>query len=271
MQSPPHGRGVTRRSLLATGGLAGAAFAAGLKPWAPASADAATDTPPYLIRSSYQSLSTNSFGTSLRGDTADLTLLSVNDLTAAATDKSLAGSEDAFSLTFSSSAPLTAEIHTFSHPDLGVFDLFVGPVENKGQYEVLVNRSVNAPKHYPKPPPAAATTGPAAPANPAAPPPPGVPKPKKPLLHRLRARRAGNAVIADVTFDHKADLKWAVAWLSRRGVVVGSVTAKHVHAKHASLRIPFRKRLRGGHYELTVGTMDRHRHDEYKKVQITLQ
>jgi hypothetical protein len=268
MQSLTHGRGVTRRSLLATGGLAGAAFATGLRPWAPATAEAATDTPSYLIRSSYQSLSTNSFGTSLRGDTANLTLLSVDDLAAAATDKSLAGSEDAFSLTFSSSAPLTAEIHTFSHPDLGVFDLFVAAVENKGRYEVLVNRSVNAPKHYPKPPPTAATTPAPAPPKPGA---PGVPKPKKPLLHRLRARRAGNAVIADVTFDHKADLKWAVAWLSRRGVVVGSVTARHVHAKQVSLRIPFRKRLRGGHYELTVGTMDHHRHDEYKLVKITLQ
>jgi hypothetical protein len=259
---------VTRRSLLATGGLAGAALAAGLRPWAPATAEAAADTPSYLIRSSYQSLSTTSFGTSLRGDTADLTLLSVDDLTAAATDKSLAGSEDAFSLSFSSSAPLTSEIHTFSHPDLGVFDLFIAPVENSGKYEVVVNRSVNAPKHYPKPPPTA-TTSPA----PAVPKPdaPGVPKPRKPLIHRVRSRRAGRAVIADVTFEHKPDLKWAVVWLSRGGVVVGSATARHVHAKHVALRIPFQKRLRGGHYELTVGTMDRHRHDEYKKVEITLQ
>jgi hypothetical protein len=268
MQSLTHGRGVTRRSLLASGGVAGAALAAGIRPWAPATAEAATDTPSYLIRSSYQSLSTNSFGASLRGDTADLTLLSIDDLAAAATDKSLAGSEDAFSLTFSSSAPLTHEIHTFSHPDLGVFDLFVAAVGNQGRYEVLVNRSVNAPKHYPKPPPTATTTpAPTAPAPHA----PGVPKPKKPLVHRLRARRAGNAVIADVTFEHKADLKWAVVWLSRRGVVIGSATVRHAHAKHLALRIPFRKRLRGGHYELTLGTMDRHRHDEYKQLKITLQ
>ena len=77
LEPQPHGRGVTRRSLLATGGLAGAAMAVGFKPWAPASAQAATDTPSYLIRSSYRALSTQSFGTSLRGSTADLTLLSV--------------------------------------------------------------------------------------------------------------------------------------------------------------------------------------------------
>ena len=260
---------MTRRSLLATGGLAGAAFAAGLRPWAPATAQAAADTPSYLIRSSYQSLSTKSFVTSVLGDTANLTLLSVNDLPAAASaDKSLAGSEDAFSLAFSSSAPLTAEIHAFSHPDLGVFELFIAPVENQSQYEVVINRSVNAPKHYPKPPPTAATSPASAPPTPNA---PGVPKPKKPLIHRVRSRRAGNAVVADVTFEHKADLKWAVVWLSRRGVVVGSATVRHVHATHASLRIPFRKRLRGGHYELTVGTMDRHHHDDYKQVKITLQ
>jgi hypothetical protein len=269
MRSASHGRGLTRRNLLATGGLAGAAMVVGIRPWSPATAQAAADTPSYLIRSSYQSLSTKSFGTSLRGATADLTLLSVDDLpAAAAADKSLAGSEDAFSLAFDSSAPLSAEIHTFSHPDLGVFDLFIAPVENQGHYEVVVNRSVNAPKHYPKPPPGAAASPAPAPPKPDA---PGVPKPKKPLIHRVRSRRAGNAVVADVTFEHKADLKWAVVWLSRRGVVVGTATVHHVHAKHATLRISFRKRLRGGHYELTVGTMDRHKHDEYKQVQITLQ
>jgi hypothetical protein len=247
-------------------------MAVGLRPWAPATAQAATDTPSYLIRSSYQALSTQSFGTSLRGATADLTLLSVDDLAAAAAaDKSLAGSEDAFSLSFASGSPLTPEIHTFSHPDLGVFDLFVAPVENQGHYEVVVNRSVNAPKHYPKPPSTPATSGPAAPPKPDAPQPPGVPKPKKPLIHRLRARRAGRAIVADITFEHRADLRWAVVWLSRRGVVVGSATAKRVHGKHASLRIPFGKRLRGGRYELTVGTMDRHGRDEYKLVKIVLQ
>lgn len=228
-----------------------------------------SDTPSYLLRSSYLSLSTQSFGTSLRGQTSDLTLLSVDDLTAATTDKSLAGSEDAFSLSFASSSPLASEIQTFSHPDLGVFDLFIAPVENQGRYEVVVNRSVNAPKHYPPAP--RSDSGPVSPPKPDAKPPPGAPKTPKPLVRRLRARRAGRAVVADLTFEHRADLRWAVVWLSRRGVVIGTATAKRVHGRQAALRIPFRKRLRGGHYELTVGTMDRQGRDEYKTRGITLQ
>jgi hypothetical protein len=246
-------------------------MAVGLRPFAPAQAQAATagDTPSYLLRSSYLSLSTQSFGASLRGRTSDLTLLSVDDLTVAATDKSLAGSEDAFALSFRSSSPLTPEIQTFSHPDLGVFDLFIAPVENQGLYEVVVNRSVNAPKHYPPAP--RSDSGPVAPPKPGAKPPPGAPKLPKSLIRRLRAHRAGRAVVADVTFEHRAELRWAVVWLSRRGVVIGTATAKHVRGRHTALRIPFRKRLRGGHYELTVGTMDRHGRDDYKTSRITLQ
>jgi hypothetical protein len=242
-------------------------MAVGIRPWA-AQAATAGDTPSYLLRSSYQSLSTQSFGASLRGATADLTLQAVADLPAAAhADKALAGSEDAFALSFTSSSALAPEIHTFSHPDLGVFDFFIAPVENQGRYEVVVNRSVNAPKHYPRPP--ASSTSPAPPKQ-DAPHPPGAPKPHKPLVHRLRARRAGRAVVADITFEHHADLKWAVVWLSRSGVVIGSATKRRVHGKQAALRIPFRKRLRGGRYELTVGTMDRNGRDEYKTTRLVL-
>jgi hypothetical protein len=265
------GRGVTRRSLLATGGLAGAAVAAGIRPWSPAQAQAATsaDTPSYLLRSSYQSLSTQSFGASLRGQTSDLTLQAVEDLRAAAADKSLAGSEDAFSLSFSSSTPLPPEIHTLSHPDLGVFDLFIAPIERQGSHEIVVNRSVNAPKHYPPAP--RSSSGPVAPPKPDAKPPPGAPKPPKPLVRRLGARRVGRSVVTDITFEHPADLKWAVVWLSRRGIVVATATKRHVRGRHASLRLPFHKRPRGGRYEVTVGTRDRHGVEEYKTARIALQ
>jgi hypothetical protein len=244
-------------------------MAVGFRPLASAHAATASDTPSYLLRSSYLSLSTQSFGTSLRGQTSDLTLLSVDDLQAAAADKSLAGSEDAFSLSFATRSPLTAEIHTFSHPDLGVFDFFIAPVENQGRYEVVVNRSVDAPKHYPPPP--RSQTGPVSPPKPDAKPPPGAPKLPKALVRRLRARRAGRAVVADITFEHRADLKWAVVWLSRKNVVIGTATAKRVHGRQATLRIPFHKRPRGGRYELTVGTMDRHGNDEYKTTRVVLQ
>jgi hypothetical protein len=266
----PQGRGVTRRNLLATGGLAGAAIAAGVKPWSAQAVTTSADTPSYLLRSSYNFLSTQSFGTSLRGQTSELTLEAVEDLAAAAAaDKSLAGSEDAFALSFTASSPLEPEIHTFSHPDFGAFDFFIAPVGNQGRYEVVVNRSVNAPKHYPQPPRAA--SGPVAPPKPDAKPPPGAPKLVKPLVSRVRARRAGRAVVADVSFEHRADLKWAVVWLSRNNVVVATAMAKHVHGRHASLRLPFHKRPRGGRYALTVGTKDRHGHDEYKTTRVVLQ
>jgi hypothetical protein len=54
----------------------------------------------------------------------------------------------------------------------------------------------------------------------------------------------------------------------RRGV--GSATKKRLHGNHVPLRIPFGKRLRGGRYELTGGTMDRHGRDEYKMVRVVL-
>ena len=272
MQSMSPNRGITRRGLLATGGVAGAAVAAGIKPWA-AHAQAATagDTPPYLIRSSYQSLSTQSFGTSLRGATSDLTLQSVADLPAAATDKSLAGSEDAFALSFSASTPLQPEIHTFSHPDLGVFDLFIAPVEGRGTYEVVVNRSVNAPKHYPKPPASNsnATSNGTPPAAAAPNPAPGAAP--KAHIRRLRARRVGRAVVAEVTFNGNVDLKWASAWLTHKGRVVAASTVRHVHGHRTAVRLPTHKRLRGGRYELTLATKDRHGRMEYKQAQIALQ
>ena len=149
-----------------------------------------------------------------------------------------------------------------------MFDLFIAPVENQGLYEVVVNRSVNAPKHYPPPP--RSDSGPVAPPKPGAGPPPGAPKPPKRLLRKVRTRRAGRAVIADISFEHRADLKWAVVWLSRRNVVIATAMAKHVHGRQKSLRIPFRKRPRGGRYELTVGTMDRHGNEEYKSVRFVL-
>ena len=268
MQSKSPIRGITRRRLLATGGIAGAAAVAGVRPWAPGQAQAATtsDTPAYLLRSSYLSLSTKSFGTSLRGQTSDLTLQSVADLPPAASDKSLAGSEDAFALSFSASSPLTPEIHTFSHPDLGVFDLFIAPVERQGAYEVVVNRSVNAPKHYPPAP--RSTDGPVAPPKQEPKPPAGA---KKPLVRRLGARRVGRAVVAEITFNGSASLKSATAWLTRNGIVVAAATVNHVHGHRATVRLQPRKRPRGGRYSLTVATKDRHGHVEYKAARITLQ
>ncbi len=136
-------RGVTRRRLLAGGGVAGAAIVLGINPRGAFASTPAV--PDYLGRSSYMSLSTPKFGSSSLGNTNTLTLEAVTDL-----DPALAGSEDAFSLLFSSDSPLDGGIRTFSHPDLGVFDFFIAPIEGNGKYEVVVNRSVAAPKHVPR-------------------------------------------------------------------------------------------------------------------------
>jgi hypothetical protein len=262
MQSQPPGRGVTRRRLIATGGLAGAAAVAGLKPWAAEAAPAAltSDTPAHLLRSSYTSLSTPKFTSSYLGQTGDLTLKAVANL------PGLPGSEDAFALEFSSGAPRPAGIHTFSHPDLGLFQLFIAPVERQGGYEVVVNRSVGAPKHVPKPP--RKNPGPVAP--PKHPPKPG-PHARKPHVRRVSARRLARGVVAEIAFNSNVNLRSTTVWLSRKGVVVAAVSVRHVRGKRKAVKLPMRRRPRGGRYELVVATEDRRGRLEYKLARIALQ
>jgi hypothetical protein len=132
---------LTRRSLLRSGAVAAAATLVGMRPWAPASAAAA---PGHLLRSSYEGLVGQSFSVG----SVELRLLSVADVAGAGVDASLAGSEDAFVLTFSASrsAALKAGTHTFRHSRLGEFELFVSPVGRPADrvYEAVVDRSVGA-------------------------------------------------------------------------------------------------------------------------------
>jgi uncharacterized protein DUF6916 len=250
-------RGVTRRRLLAGGAAAGAALAVGVRP-GPASA-AATDVPDYLGRSSYLSLSTLRFGSSRLGSSSDLTLEAVRDL-----DSALAGSEDAFSLLFTASSPFSSGIRTLSHPDLGVFDFLVGPIEGGGKYEVVVNRSVNAPKHVPK--------------RQRSDQPSWGPDGKKPLtapvhsrhVRRLAARRVAHGVVCDITLTPDANLRSATVWLTRAGLPVATATVRHVHGKRVAARMLAKRRLRGGRYQLTVATRDRHGHTEYSVQPVVL-
>ncbi|MEA2411584.1 MAG: hypothetical protein QOC77_2145 [Thermoleophilaceae bacterium] len=236
----------------------------GFRPWDPASANAATtgDAPAYLRRASYLALSTPDFGTSRLGQAAGLKLISVADLGAAVTDRKLVNSDDAFSLTFTTDSPFDAGTRTFAHPDLGVFDLFVAPVEGRGAYEVIVNRSVGIPKRVPQPP----TT------------PPAQKKPPTPAhvhaaqVRSARVRRVGHDVVAQIALDPGAHVKSASVWLTRGGNVVAASGVRHVNGRNRlSLPLPTGKRLRGGHYELTVGTKGRHGPTEYKRVKIALQ
>ena len=134
---------LTRRALLRTGAAAAAATMLGLRPWAAAPAVAATGG--HLVRSTYAGLTERSFAAGL----AKLRLLSISDVAGAALDPSLAGSEDAFVLTFSGplAQPLESRTHTLRHPELGTFQLFISPVKQPStdcRYEAVIDRSVGA-------------------------------------------------------------------------------------------------------------------------------
>jgi hypothetical protein len=259
--------GITRRRLLATGGAAGAAAVVGFRPWDPASAHAATasDSPAYLRRASYQALSTPDFNTSRLGQSAGVKLMSVADLGAADVDKKLVNNDDAFSLAFTSDTPFEAGTRTFAHPDLGVFDLFVAPVEGRGGYEVIVNRSVGLPKRPPQPAPAAPSA--------ASPPKPAQPKHVHAAhVRSARVRRVGRDLVAQIELNPDAHVKSAALWLTHGGNVVAAASVKHVHSHpRLSVRLPLSKRPRGGRYELIVGTKGRHGPTEYKQLKIALQ
>ena len=131
---------LTRRSLLRTGALAAAATFAGLRPWAAARAEAAAS---HLLRSSYTGL----VGQRFAAGSVELRLLSVADVAGAASDKSLAGSVDAFVLTFSGpfEPALAAGTHTLRNAALGTFALFLSPVgkpRRDQRYEAVIDRSV---------------------------------------------------------------------------------------------------------------------------------
>lgn len=257
----PLARGVTRRRLLATGGAAGAAAAFGLNPLSPASASAADPAvPDYLGRSSYLVLSTPDF--TIGPTTAKL--VTVTDL-----DAKLAGSEDAFSLLFSAAAPIEPAINAFAHPDLGSFEFFIAPVEGKGFYEVVVNRSVNAAKHAPRGPRHNATPGPAGPPKPGEKA-PGAPRVRAPHVRRVTARRLAHGYACSIGLEPGADVKSATVWITRGGVVVATTHLRHVHGRKIAARLPSRRRPRGGRYEVTVATKDRHGRTDYKVTKLAL-
>jgi len=139
---------LTRRSLLRAGAVAAATTLLGIRPWSATPAAAAAG---HLRRSAYTGL----IGQGFAVGSLELRLLAVADLAGAAFDKSLAGSEDAFALTFAGplGPALEAGTHILSHAALGTFELFVGPVEQPRadrRYEAVVDRSVGAPKSPPR-------------------------------------------------------------------------------------------------------------------------
>jgi hypothetical protein len=227
--------------------------------------------PDYLVRSSYRALSTTAFTATGAGGASVMNLVAVEDL---AGDAKLAGSDDAFALELSASRPVEQGIYSFAHPDLGAFDLFMAPAGGRGTYEVVVNRSVGAPRHPPKPASPAASGPSAQPSpGPSAQPPAKPPAHKlpKPRVRRISVRRVRNAVVCDLTLSDPAHVKSATVWLSRDNRVVAGTTLAHLHGRQrVAVRLPFSKRPRGGRYEVVVATTDRHGTIEYERSSLTL-
>lgn len=138
----------SRRGLIRNGAAATAAAMLGASAWSSAPAAASAG---HLRRSSYKGL----VGQSFRAGSVELRLLSVSDVAGAKSAKSLAGSENAFVLTFSGprSAPLETGTHSFRHRRLGKFQLFASPVglpRTDLRYEAVVDRSVGASRLAPR-------------------------------------------------------------------------------------------------------------------------
>jgi hypothetical protein len=245
---------LTRRSLIRTGAAATAATLVGLRPWAAAPAAAGvTASAEYLRRSTYAGLAGQRFTIG----SLELRLMAVSDLAGATAKRQLAGNEDAFALAFSGplDAPLDAGIQTFSHPDLGSFDLFVSPVDRPGvdrHYEVVVDRSVGAPKSPPRPLTAAAAA-PAAAATPAA----GAPAAAAPAAARLFRRvslwRTPHGARAELVLRRSMGIARVHGRLVHRGVTL-AVASHHVHDDRTVLRFGSAHRLPAGAYTLLLTT-----------------
>jgi hypothetical protein len=91
-------------------------------------------------------------------------------------------------------------------------------------------------------------------------------------VRSARLRRVGKGLVAQIALDPGAHVRSVAVWLTRAGVVVAATDVRHVHGRdRLGVHLPSDRRLSGGHYELTVGTKDRHGHTEYKRVKIALQ
>ena len=142
-------RPLTRRRL-AQFGVAGAATAwLGSFERLGGLAAASSGGKPSLRRNSYTWLADRTFSVSADGATQALELVAVEDLPAAATVPSLRGLDDAFALQFrGDTAALTQGTHSFSHPELGSFSLFIvpiGPAETSQDYAAIIDRTVRIP------------------------------------------------------------------------------------------------------------------------------
>jgi hypothetical protein len=237
----------TRRTLLRTSGAAALLSLLGIEAARPARAraDSTSDAPAYLRRAGYAGLQGQSFA----AGAAALKLLDVSDLGRAADERSLAGADDAFSLSFSgpTSQPLSQGTHTLHHPRLGSFELFLVPVDQPAgdqRYEAVIDRTVKLGRA-------------SAPAAPAATPKKPAVKPHRRRLLRVRGRRLQRGAVCELTFAKDAELATVEVWLMRGDRAYGAVTRRLRGHHSLRLRLHTRRRLRAGRYALVTAERDR--------------
>lgn len=227
---------LTRRRLVQAG-AAGTAVAGlgGLGRLEGVAAAATPSVPAPLRRSTYLALSNDRF--EVRGPTAQaLQLISVDDLP----DPALAGRDDAFSVLLRGSGEsLASAIHRLYHRDLGLFDLFISPIDAAGadqDYELLVDRTVPIPGLG-----GASSQGGRAPAPPVR------------LLGAAIRRSRGRRLVVDASLDSGAEL--VRASLLRHGRAVARTVG---HPSGSALRLRFTPHAvaPAGRYALRLAIVD---------------
>jgi hypothetical protein len=255
----------TRRSLLKAGAAAAAGALLAGRAWAPAAARAAgAGVPPELRRSSYAGLVGTSFA--VVGAGATLTLQGVDDVAGAAWSPDLAGSDDAFVLTFSGSpgdGPAQG-VHALRHGDLGSFELFLSPVGSPadGAYAVVVDRSVRLAEAFqaapPAPAPAAGHPGTAAAAASVAAGAAPAKRLRRAVIRRAGLRRAAGGLRAELVLRPGAHVRRMRIRLIRHGRTLATAQ----HAVNGAERVAFAlrpaRRPVPGEYDLLITTVDAH-------------
>jgi hypothetical protein len=236
MHEPRTANGVTRRSLLQTGGGAMLVALVGGGPWSVAKALAADAVPAHLRRSTYLPLVGSTF-------TAGSHALRLEAVTG---DR-----EDVFGLTFTG-APLEQGIHELRHSQLGAFSLFVAPVGAARDQQAVIDRSVTLPQAAPAPtsPSTQGTVPPVAGATEGTVPPVAR---HRPMLRHARMRRAGHGLRCEVALRHA--VKRVELRLLRGGRTVAKGHRK-LRGARAAVRMATRHRLPAGEYQLLVVTTD---------------
>jgi hypothetical protein len=240
---------LTRRGLLASSGVAGAAAFASLNPGVASAITAIGQDPAYLRRSGYARLVGQDFAAGTLGRTVTLTLADVGD---AGTRR---GRDDAFSLLFVGTPGLGSGIQTLTHPSLGSFKLMIAPVDPAGRsqdYEAIVDRSRGLTRRAaPKPPRKRPPKRPA-----------GHHRPK--LVSHSQLRQGRHGLRCEIVFGERVHPHRAHASLLRDGKPVAISGEGAVHDHRVALRLT-RGRLRRGRYELVVFAGER-----AERVQVSL-